>query len=302
MNAAGVVGGAGLAAVLGWAPLSWLVPLWWGSALLSGGCAAAGVLALGRPGGRGVRRRARWLVPSEEPAAAGERGWWAARFFRRMGARAGVRSRADVRARLEDRRLREAAASLAALAFGAVVLGGVFGWFVGVAGALGVRRLLRSRSARGGGAEEAESRRAAAQLPLAADLLAACLAAGSAPGRAAEAVGQALGGPLGERLVRVATELGLGSEPGAAWRPFAALPGGAGLARCMERAAAGGAPAVDPVTRLAAQLRADGARESAARARRAAVLVTGPLGLCFLPAFLAVGVAPVVIGLAGALR
>jgi hypothetical protein len=31
------------------------------------------------------------------------------------------------------------------------------------------------------------------------------------------------------------------------------------------------------------------------------VLVTGPLGLCFLPAFLAVGVAPVVMGLAGSL-
>ena len=28
------------------------------------------------------------------------------------------------------------------------------------------------------------------------------------------------------------------------------------------------------------------------------VLITAPVGLCFLPAFLAVGVAPVVIGLA----
>ena len=34
---------------------------------------------------------------------------------------------------------------------------------------------------------------------------------------------------------------------------------------------------------------------------RAAVLVTAPVGLCFLPAFLAVGVAPVVIGLADGL-
>ncbi len=36
-----------------------------------------------------------------------------------------------------------------------------------------------------------------------------------------------------------------------------------------------------------------------ARAQRAAVLITGPLGLCFLPAFLVLGIAPVVIGLAG---
>ncbi len=36
-----------------------------------------------------------------------------------------------------------------------------------------------------------------------------------------------------------------------------------------------------------------------ARAQRAGVLITAPLGLCFLPAFLVLGVAPVVIGLAG---
>jgi hypothetical protein len=31
------------------------------------------------------------------------------------------------------------------------------------------------------------------------------------------------------------------------------------------------------------------------------VLITGPLGLCFLPAFLVIGVVPVVVGLAGQL-
>ncbi len=60
-----------------------------------------------------------------------------------------------------------------------------------------------------------------------------------------------------------------------------------------------GLPAAGPVTRLAAQARADWARTTTARARRAAVLVTAPVGLCFLPAFIAVGVLPVVIGLAG---
>ena len=35
-----------------------------------------------------------------------------------------------------------------------------------------------------------------------------------------------------------------------------------------------------------------------ARAQRTAVLITAPLGLCFLPAFLVLGIAPVVIGLA----
>ena len=36
-----------------------------------------------------------------------------------------------------------------------------------------------------------------------------------------------------------------------------------------------------------------------ARAERAGVLVSGPLGLCFLPAFVCLGIVPVVIGLAG---
>ncbi|MEY2249068.1 hypothetical protein AB8A21_40145, partial [Streptomyces sp. BF23-18] len=56
-----------------------------------------------------------------------------------------------------------------------------------------------------------------------------------------------------------------------------------------------------PVGRLAAEARAEWARTATARARRAAVMVTAPVGLCFLPAFLAIGVLPVVIGLAGGL-
>ncbi len=71
------------------------------------------------------------------------------------------------------------------------------------------------------------------------------------------------------------------------------------LARLLERAEVSGLPAAGPVARLAAQARADWARTTTVRARRAAVMVTAPVGLCFLPAFIAVGVLPVVIGLAG---
>lgn len=53
-----------------------------------------------------------------------------------------------------------------------------------------------------------------------------------------------------------------------------------------------------PVGRLATEARAERGRSATARARRAAVMVTVPVGLCFLPAFLAIGVLPVVIGLA----
>ncbi|NDZ98149.1 hypothetical protein G3I28_02160, partial [Streptomyces sp. SID10116] len=66
--------------------------------------------------------------------------------------------------------------------------------------------------------------------------------------------------------------------------------------RLLERAGDSGAPTADPVARLAADARANRARAATAEARKAAVLMTAPVGLCFLPAFVAVGVLPVVIG------
>ncbi|MFJ2113154.1 type II secretion system F family protein [Streptomyces sp. NPDC087850] len=188
---------------------------------------------------------------------------------------------------------------LGAVIVGWALVGGVAGWAVGCAGAYGVRRWLRTRApdaAARTGAEEV-----ARQLPLAADLLAACVTAGAGPREAAEAVGESLGGPVGDGLARTAAELRLGGEPAEVWGRFGRIPGAAGLARCLERAGATGAPAAEPVTRLAEGFRAERSRNAVARAQRAQVLITAPVGLCFLPAFLAVGVAPVVIGLAGGL-
>ncbi|MER8068523.1 type II secretion system F family protein [Streptomyces sp. NPDC094034] len=185
-----------------------------------------------------------------------------------------------------------------AVIFGWVMVGGVAGWLVGLAMAYGVRRWLRTRKPDDGTGTDEAARR---QLPLAADLLAACIAAGAGPRDAAEAVGESLGGPVGDRLARTAAELRLGGEPTEAWRRFGEIPGAAGLARCLERAASTGAPAAEPVSRLADGFRAERARAAVARAQRAQVLITAPVGLCFLPAFLAVGVAPVVIGLASGL-
>ncbi|MFJ1649243.1 type II secretion system F family protein [Streptomyces sp. NPDC088258] len=182
---------------------------------------------------------------------------------------------------------------------GWVLVGGIAGWAVGLAGAYAVRRRLRSRKR--DDPDPARAAEAARQLPLAADLLAACLTAGAGPREAAEAVGESLGGPVGDRLARTAAELRLGGEPAEVWGRLTAVPGATGLARCLERAGATGAPAAEPVSRLAEGLRAERSRAAVARAQRAQVLITAPVGLCFLPAFLAVGVAPVVIGLASAL-
>ncbi|MEU0008107.1 type II secretion system F family protein [Streptomyces sp. NPDC006314] len=179
-----------------------------------------------------------------------------------------------------------------------VLVGGVGGVLLG----LGVGVVLwrwRERQAAAVRVEAFDTAAAARQLPLAADLLAACVAAGAGPVIAAQAVGEALGGPVGEALARGAAEVRLGGEPADAWRGLAALPGAGTLARLLERTDESGVPAAGPVARLASDARAEWARAATARARRAAVLISAPVGLCFLPAFIAIGVLPVVIGLAG---
>ncbi|CAL9465920.1 hypothetical protein SUDANB6_02736 [Streptomyces sp. enrichment culture] len=180
-----------------------------------------------------------------------------------------------------------------------LVIGGPAGAVAGTAVAAGLWHRRTRRSAVAAAARAADATEAARQLPLAAELLAACITAGAGPVAAARAVGEALGGPVGDALARGAAEVRLGSEPGEAWRRLAALPGAGPLARLLERAGVSGLPAAGPVGRLAADARADRARAATARARRAAVLVTAPVGLCFLPAFIAIGVLPVVVGLAG---
>ncbi len=73
----------------------------------------------------------------------------------------------------------------------------------------------------------------------------------------------------------------------------------AALARMARRSARSGAGLAAAVTELAERKRAEAEDAAAARAERAGVLVAGPLGLCFLPAFVCLGIVPVVIGLAG---
>ncbi|MBD9703457.1 type II secretion system F family protein [Streptomyces caniscabiei] len=189
-----------------------------------------------------------------------------------------------------------------AVCAGWVLVGGYAGLLVGPAAGVGAWLWLRRARRAGKDLGEAyDAAEAARQLPLAADLLAACITAGASPVVAAQAVGEALGGPVGERLARGAAEARLGGEPAEAWRSLAELPGARALARLLERADESGVPAAAPVARLAAEARAEWGRSATERARRAAVMVTAPVGLCFLPAFIAVGVLPVVIGLADGL-
>ncbi|MDX3570502.1 type II secretion system F family protein [Streptomyces sp. ID05-47C] len=236
--------------------------------------------------------------------ALGSVVWWLDRVRRRRRARqrfSEVLAR-PVTAEISRPRVREVLRrwlpEAAVVCAGWTVGGGVVGLGLGLAGVAALwwwRRRQQTRDAM----SEADARAAARQLPLAADLLAACIAAGAGPVIAAQAVGEALGGPVGGALARGAAEVRLGGEPSDAWRTLASAPGAGALARLLERAGVSGLPAAVPVARIAADARAEWARAGTTRARRAAVLVAAPVGLCFLPAFIAVGIVPVVIGLAG---
>lgn len=139
-------------------------------------------------------------------------------------------------------------------------------------------------------------------LPLAAgwDLLAACLRAGLPVPLAVRAVAGHLPGPVGVELRTVAERLALGADAHSAWDVPESSPLHK-LARAARRSAHSGSGLAEVAVRAAAEVRSDVRDAAAARGQRAAVLITGPLGLCFLPAFLVLGVAPVVIGLASGL-
>ncbi|MFE3797173.1 type II secretion system F family protein [Nocardia tengchongensis] len=134
------------------------------------------------------------------------------------------------------------------------------------------------------------------------DLLAACLRAGLPTARAAASVAAEAPEPLASALSRASDLLMLGADPASAWAQATAGVADdsvTALARMARRSARSGTGLATAVAELAERRRGELEDAAAARAERAGVLIGGPLGLCFLPAFLCLGIVPVVLGLAG---
>jgi pilus assembly protein TadC len=135
------------------------------------------------------------------------------------------------------------------------------------------------------------------------DVLAACLMSGMAVSTAASATAASAPPGLARLLTRAADLLALGADP--AWSNTGSPAGAAqddhgdALLRLARRSAASGTALAQGLTELAEQSRHDAAEAARAAAERASVLIAGPLGLCYLPAFLCLGIVPVVAGLAG---
>ena len=142
--------------------------------------------------------------------------------------------------------------------------------------------------------QEGTVRRRAA--PLAYDLLATCVEVSLEIPAAARVVALSIGTPVAAPLNVLAAALERGSSLEEA---TALLTGGAfaDLAGCLLAADSGGPGLGSALRALAAEERSAAGAAARASAKRAGVWAVGPLTLCFLPAFVLVGVVPVVAGL-----
>lgn len=175
--------------------------------------------------------------------------------------------------------------------------------------AVAAGRRLRGRVSRGGGLPPLSDLRVFRRgrrpvlrsgLPFALEVWAAVLTAGQPM---VDAIGQAqscCGEPVAAPLLEVYDGLMRGLSSAQAWAgalaeldsPVLVLAGQA----CV-RSERDGTPLAPVLRRLAAEERATAASRGLIAARRAGVLAVLPLGLCTLPAYLLLAVAPAVIGL-----
>lgn len=137
-------------------------------------------------------------------------------------------------------------------------------------------------------------------LALVLDLCAAALHAGQPLPDALLATAPAADPGTCAQLCRVAGLLRLGADAARAWAPLAESDAAlAPVAAAAVRSASSGIRAAAAFERLAEQIRAESTAAAGARAYRAGVLALAPLGACFLPSFVCLGIVPVVVGIAG---
>jgi Flp pilus assembly protein TadB len=138
-------------------------------------------------------------------------------------------------------------------------------------------------------------------LPHVVALFAATLRAGAAPSDGIALVCTALPGAAADRLAVVAARLSLGLDPVQVWSSLADDPQLGRLGRTLARAQQSGAPVVAAVERLGDELERAARADTEERARAVGVKAAVPLGLCLLPAFVLIGIVPLVVALLASL-
>jgi len=192
---------------------------------------------------------------------------------------------------------RPLAAGLCGLSIG-LLLGGAIGLLVGLAVGAGIHRWLSGLET---AAQRLEREQVQADLPLAAQLLAAAVSAGVAPGLAIDAVADALGGPLGERLRSGRRAEVLGVPPEGAWAGLLRDPTTRGLGRVLAQSSAIGLAPAAALLALAEDVQRETRLRADSAARSVGAKVAAPVGLCFLPAFVLCGIVPLIASTASTL-
>ena len=185
-----------------------------------------------------------------------------------------------------------------AAALGSAVCAGFLlpGWYA-VVGALLAGILVWRHSA---GWEDRGVRRRREQLEAevvhVVDLLSAAVTAGAAPAYALHEVTGLLDGVTADTLRHWSRRLRWGSEPVDVWSDMAAHEQLGRLGQVLLRSATSGAPVSEALARLAEDERDRQRGQVEARVRQIEVKASAPLGLCLLPAFVLLGIVPLIAG------
>src|SRR4051812_45052520 len=130
------------------------------------------------------------------------------------------------------------------------------------------------------------------------ELIGAMLDAGAGLGRSLELVAALVPQDLGRQLRPVVAAMAIGADWDTAWRSSGAhAPRLLALRDALAFAALTGAPSSALLYAQAARLRRERHRAAEQRAAALGVKLVVPLGLCSLPAFVCLGVVPVLLGL-----
>lgn len=131
------------------------------------------------------------------------------------------------------------------------------------------------------------------------DLVASSLDAGRPPRGALRVVAEVMNEPTRGVLQGVLHQIDVGVDEAQAWASLASTPGYAGIARDISRSVHSGVGLAELLRHHAAEARRSRAAQAEATARTAGVRSVIPLVLCFLPAFVLLGIVPIFGGLLG---
>lgn len=135
-------------------------------------------------------------------------------------------------------------------------------------------------------------------VPLVLTVAALLLRSGTPPGAALAAAARNCRSTSWVACEQVERRLAMGESAWRAWSGLSDMPELAAVGRAAVRATDSGAALADAWESVSDRLRAERRLAAEVRARKVGVRVLAPLGLCFLPSFICLGVVPMVIGLA----